>query len=143
MSYAINKSVLELHVPDFVTIKEFYSGLGFKIVWEREPEDYKGYLVLELDGNTLCFWAGNEKVYEQEYFRRFSKVTPRGYGVEIVIMVDDVDAFYRKHIDKLNVVEELQKRPWGLIDFRAVDPAGYYLRFTSEHDIHDPSNAIV
>jgi uncharacterized glyoxalase superfamily protein PhnB len=27
--------------------------------------------------------------------------------------------------------EDLQGRPWGLTDFRILDPAGYYLRITS------------
>ena len=26
--------------------------------------------------------------------------------------------------------EDLQERPWGLTDFRILDPAGYYLRIT-------------
>jgi hypothetical protein len=28
------------------------------------------------------------------------------------------------------LTEELQDRPWGLKDFRILDPAGYYLRIT-------------
>jgi uncharacterized glyoxalase superfamily protein PhnB len=27
--------------------------------------------------------------------------------------------------------QDLQDRPWGLTDFRVIDPAGYYLRVTS------------
>jgi lactoylglutathione lyase len=27
--------------------------------------------------------------------------------------------------------EDLRDRPWGLTDFRLLDPAGYYLRVTS------------
>jgi lactoylglutathione lyase len=26
--------------------------------------------------------------------------------------------------------QDLQDRPWGLTDFRIIDPAGYYLRVT-------------
>ena len=95
-----------------------------------------------MNGNILCFWGGNENIYEQDYFKGFPKDTPRGYGVEIVIEVKDIKKFYEDFRDKANVVESLEKRPWGLYDFRAVDPAGYYLRFTSEHDILDPSNAV-
>jgi lactoylglutathione lyase len=29
------------------------------------------------------------------------------------------------------VEEDVQARPWGLTDFRILDPAGYYLRITS------------
>ena len=137
-----NKLQLELHVEDFEAIEQYYSALGFAKIWTRKPDGFKGYLVLEMNGNTLCFWAGNDHVYEQEYFKRFPKNTPRGYGVEIVIMVADIEAYYRVHSDHANVVEPLQRQPWGLKDFRAVDPAGFYLRFTSEHDIHSPSNAV-
>lgn len=39
-----------------------------------------------------------------------------------------------------NVLFILQ--PWGLQDFRAVDPFGYYLRFNENHDILDRGNAV-
>ena len=110
--------------------------------WERKPEGFKGYLVMSLDGNTLCFWAGNQEVFNQPHFKQFPKDTPRGYGVEIVIMVNSIDVFYEKVKDKANVVEPLIRQPWGLQDFRTVDPAGYYIRFTSEHNILNESNAV-
>lgn len=142
MSKSANRIQLELHVDDFESIKRYYVALGFEISWERLPEGFKGYLVLDMDGNTLCFWAGNEHVYDQPHFKQFPKDTPRGYGVEIVIVVDDIKAYYEGVREKANVVEPLIEQPWGLWDFRACDPAGYYLRFTSDHDILDPSNAV-
>ena len=142
MNSSVNKLQLELHVEDFAPIKKFYGDLGFKVRWERPPEDFKGYLVIELEGNTLCFWAGNQHVFEQPHFKQFPKDTPRGYGVEIVIMLSDVKSYYEKYMSVANVVEPLVQQPWGLLDFRAVDPAGYYLRFTSEHNILDSSNAV-
>jgi len=55
-----------------------------------------------------------------------------GRGVEIVLEVDDVAAMYA-HVLSQNwpISTELQQRPWGLTDFRVVDPSGYYLRITS------------
>lgn len=137
-----NKLQLELHVEDFLQIEQYYTALGFRKVWSRNPDGFKGYMVLELNGNTLCFWAGNKQVYDQNYFKQFAKDTPRGYGVEIVIMLPDVEQYYENHKEHANVVEPILLQPWGLKDFRAVDPAGFYLRFTAEHDIHDPSNAV-
>ena len=29
------------------------------------------------------------------------------------------------------IAEPLQDRPWGLTDFRIIDPAGHYLRITN------------
>lgn len=53
-------------------------------------------------------------------------------GVELVLEVDDV----RRERDRVvgagwPIDEELQERPWGLKDFRILDPAGYYLRITN------------
>jgi catechol 2,3-dioxygenase-like lactoylglutathione lyase family enzyme len=52
-------------------------------------------------------------------------------GVELVLEVDDVVA------ERTRVVaagwpleEDLTDRPWGLRDFRVLDPDGYYLRLT-------------
>ena len=55
-----NDTVIELHVPDFEKVKEFYGKLGFRVVWERKPEARKGYLVMKRGNGILCFWPGNE-----------------------------------------------------------------------------------
>jgi hypothetical protein len=127
--------------PIFEQVKTYYDKIGFKVVWERKPEGAKGYLVIERDGTSLCFWGGNDAIFDQPYFKRFSKDTPRGYGVP-VIMVDDSADFYEQVKDKANVVEPLVKQLWGLQDFRATDPFGYYSCFTSKHNILDESNAV-
>lgn len=53
-------------------------------------------------------------------------------GVELVLEVDDVD-LERARVDAAGwpVVDDLQPRPWGLRDFRVLDPDGYYWRITS------------
>jgi uncharacterized glyoxalase superfamily protein PhnB len=139
---ADNNLQLELHVPDFKPVIDYYSKLGFKVVWKRKPEADKGYLVIQRDNTILCFWSGTDAVYSQTYFKRFPKDTVRGYGVEIVIMVDDIDAYYEQVKDNANVIEPLVLRPWGSKDFRTADPFGYYLRFTTKHNILDNSNAV-
>jgi lactoylglutathione lyase len=52
-------------------------------------------------------------------------------GAELVLEVDDVVA-ERDRVTAAGwpLVEDLQDRPWGLKDFRILDPAGYYLRIT-------------
>lgn len=137
-----NKLHIELHVPDFAPAIDFYTKLGFKKVWERKPEGEKGYLVMEKDNQILCFWPGNSSVYNQPYFKRFPTNTKRGYGVEIVITVEDIESYYAKVRTFAKVVEELVTQPWGLKDFRVEDPFGYYLRFTEPHDILNPENAV-
>jgi predicted enzyme related to lactoylglutathione lyase len=52
-------------------------------------------------------------------------------GVELVLEVDDVIAERDRVIAaRWPLTEDLQDRPWGLKDFRILDPAGYYLRIT-------------
>jgi lactoylglutathione lyase len=52
-------------------------------------------------------------------------------GAELVLEVDDVAAERGRVVAAgWPLHEELQDRPWGLKDFRILDPAGYYLRIT-------------
>lgn len=52
-------------------------------------------------------------------------------GVELVLEVDDVDA-EREQVAAAGwpVTQEVTSRPWGLRDFRLLDPDGYYWRIT-------------
>ena len=52
-------------------------------------------------------------------------------GVELVLEVDDVDAD-RARVAAAGwpVAEDIMDRPWGLRDFRVLDPSGYYWRIT-------------
>lgn len=142
MKPANNTILLELHIPNFEKAKEFYGKLGFEVVWERKPEEKKGYLVIKRGDSILCFWPGNEFVKEQEYFGQFPPDTKRGFGVEMVIMVENIDEFYSNAKQFAKVVEELQVKPWGLKDFRIEDPFGFYIRFTEPHNILDDDNAV-
>ncbi len=137
-----NSALIELHVPEFQKAKKFYKQLGFKVVWEREPEGEKGYLVMKKENNILCFWPGNVNVWKQPYFKNFSKNTKRGYAVEIVIMTKDVKKLYAKCKKFAKIVEELKVKPWGLKDFSVEDPFGFYLRITEPHDVLDRKYAV-
>lgn len=122
------RPTLELHVPDFAPVKDFYGRLGFAIVREESGED--GYLVLRSGRNVIAFWPGSPTVASHPYFARHAPDTPRGYGVEIVIEVDDVDALYETARSFAEIVARLERRSWGARDFRVVDPFGFYLRIT-------------
>jgi len=53
-------------------------------------------------------------------------------GVELVLEVDDVGGERDRVVAAgWPLEQDLQDRPWGLTDFRIIDPAGYYLRVTS------------
>lgn len=131
-------SFVELHVDDFDPIKHFYSLFGFSIVREDPPSGKDGYLVMEMEGNCICFWPGTSDVNTHSYFSRFDPHTPRGIGVEIVFQVSDIDALFERVNDKVDILEDLQLRPWGQRDFRVADPNGIYLRFSQNHDVRVP-----
>ena len=55
---------------------------------------------------------------------------PRGVGLNIRIMVDDVDALYQLASDGgATVIQEIEDREYGLRDFIIADPDGFLLRF--------------
>lgn len=54
-----------------------------------------------------------------------------GLGIEIVLSVADVEIAYRMAEKSGWPLSDLATQPWGLRDFRLIDPDGYYLRVTS------------
>ena len=52
-------------------------------------------------------------------------------GVEIVLEVADVEA-ERERVRRAEwpIEEDITRQPWGLRDFRLLDPSGYYVRLT-------------
>lgn len=131
---APNAGLVELHVPDFERVKEFYGALGFRVEREERPSGGDGYLVLALDGNLLAFWPGSSLVEGHPYFGGAEAGRP-GHRVEIVLMVEDVEAIHERAGLLGAVVAPLVRRPWGARDFRAADPFGFYLRFSEPHDV--------
>ena len=125
---------IELHVPAFAPVKAFYGGLGFTVAREEIGGDGAGYLVLRRGPNVLRFWPGSAAIDRHEHFGSAPASTPRGHGVEVVIVVEDLDAVYAAARGFARIVSPLREQPWGLRDFRALDPFGYYLRITEPHD---------
>lgn len=117
---------LELFVRDLGTSLEFYrDALGF------QPTRIEGdYVALRLGGVELGLglFAGLPQGHP------FSEGTARqrGVGVEIVLEVESVGAaFDLVTASGYPIATPLRERPWGLSDFRVVDPDGYYVRVTS------------
>jgi predicted enzyme related to lactoylglutathione lyase len=118
---------LELFVTDLRASVDFYTRvLGFAI--ERESDDYMAVR----NGHVLLGLGPAAGLSPAHYFRPEVTHARKGVGVEIVLEVDDVQAALQRVIDQgARVHTPLKQRPWGLTDFRIVDPDGYFLRITS------------
>jgi lactoylglutathione lyase len=120
---------MELFVDDLDASVAFYGdALGFRV--ERRDEGYvsmrRGTVVLGLGPVAKLPERG-----AGPGFTRQRLAAGKGAGVEIVLELDDVEQVRALHERCRELaVEALQLRPWGLHDFRIVDPDGYYLRIT-------------
>jgi predicted enzyme related to lactoylglutathione lyase len=114
---------VEIFPDDLDATVDFYSGvLRFTVTADRrsDPSAY-----VSLKRGSVRVGAARRAVPDA----RAARLPPA--GVELVLEVDDV-ASERDQVVAAGwpISEDLQDRPWGLKDFRILDPAGYYLRIT-------------
>jgi len=116
---------LELFVQSVPDSMDFYTRvLGFETV-SYHPDDYsvfrKGTIQISLQSQS---YLPDDHPLKPHHH-------PVGSGIEIVLEVDDVDAAYaRVQDEKWQIATTLAQRPWGLRDFRIIDPDGFYIRIT-------------
>lgn len=135
---ALTDLLVELHVPSFEPVEQFYGTLGFTPV-RRETR----YLVMRRERTILNFYGGDAAVGEHSYFGSYPHDTKRGYGVEIVIFVSDLDAVFDVAHQVAKVLAPPARRPWGCRDFRIEDPFGFYLRISEPYDATgEPARAL-
>lgn len=121
---------LELFTADIENTVRFYQHvLGFEVL----PANNANYQPIR-NGAVVLGIGLLESLSEGHYFSPTQPETRFGYGVEIVLEVKDIQLAY-ENAQKAGAVFEapLGVRPWGLTDFRLVDPNGYYIRVTSKH----------
>jgi lactoylglutathione lyase len=113
----------EIFPDDLDAVADFYQRvLGFRLIADRRhaPAAY-----LSLQRGTVRVGAARREIPDARTARR-----PPA-GVELVLEVDDVVGERDRVLAAgWPLEEDLQERPWGLTDFRILDPAGYYLRIT-------------
>ncbi len=135
-----NNLVLELHVPSFHPVREFYRIFGFEELFYDPTSgggSDLGYLVLlrkdPIGDTMLNFYGDKEKVSQHAHFVDFPAETPRGYGVEITVPVSNVEGLWKDVSAQLSekmISQPLTMKRWGKKDFRVIDPFGFYVRFT-------------
>jgi lactoylglutathione lyase len=114
----------EIFPADLDATADFYTRvLGFALV--RDERDHEvAYLSLERDDVRIGALARPEIADSGQ--RR----PPT--GAEIVLEVDDLETSRdRVRSEQCPIEEDITARPWGLDDFRLLDPSGYYLRITT------------
>jgi lactoylglutathione lyase len=118
----------ELFVCDQERSVRFYEqALSFKVdSSDKSPSD--AYIQI-INGNVRIGLGSVESLADSHYFRPAIYDHP-GVGVEIVLEVEDILEYERQARSADAVFEPLQQRPWGRLDFRVVDPDGYYIRVT-------------
>ena len=113
----------EIFPDDLDATVDFYMRvLGFRLTADRrgQRDEY-----VSLQRGSVRVGAARRAVPNI----RAARLPPA--GVELVLEVDDVVA-ERDRVTAVGwpLAEDLQDRPWGMKDFRILDPAGYYLRIT-------------
>jgi len=115
---------LEFFPADLDRFVEFYTAiLGFELLADRrnQPEPY-----VYVGRGAIRIGA----VPASQPVDPRTRLPPS--GTEVVIEVADLVAERDRIIAAGHpLAEDLTDRPWGLTDFRVLDPDGYYLRFTT------------
>lgn len=122
---------MELHVEFFVAdlerSRDFYTRvLGFTITRQKDDgftELRRGSAVLALNSDTILNRDHPARPAPNE---RIAK------GIEIVLVAEDLDAAYAGVLASgWPLSTPMTDQPWGMTDFRIVDPDGCYIRVTA------------
>ena len=118
-------SYVEICVSDFEqSIQWFEKVLGFRVS-ARDADEYAELT----NGEASIQLAGDDAQYWESERSRLLPSGQRGSGVEIVLVVDDVEAVYRlAQQAKADIVRPLAEYPWHMRQFWVRHPDGYLIR---------------
>ncbi|MGG1594030.1 VOC family protein [Terribacillus saccharophilus] len=88
--------------------------------------------VFKDEGGGALLLTDEAVLSKNHYFNAMAE-SSKGKGVELILPVNDVEMVFNKiHRIYPDCIEsEITAQPWGKIDFRVVDPDGYYVRVTT------------
>ncbi|WP_349523954.1 VOC family protein [Muricauda sp. NFXS6] len=121
---------MELFASNMEKSVNFYTEvLGFTMEGKKINKSYQPVK----KGNVVIGIGPISKLSKDHHFDPNLNVINKGYGVEIVLEVDDIKEIYEQvKSSGYPIHGPLTMQNWGLEDFRLVDPDGYYLRITSK-----------
>lgn len=101
------------------SLQYYQEALGFKVWFNEAPEvagvtNGAGRIILDL---RPAAWDQSK---------------PVGVGAVIFCFMDEVQAYYETVARAANVIEPLERKPWGHLQFTVADPDGYHLTFAQE-----------
>ena len=122
---------VELFVQDVRRSVAFYRDvLGFEVLGKAPG----GYVSIGRQGAVLGLSAASQLPADHPV--RPEPGRRAGLGVELVVVVDDVAASHAVAVASGSPgVTALVEQPWGLTDFRVLDPDGFYVRITGRSPV--------
>lgn len=125
-----NSLIPELSVSNIENSIEFYTSIGFKIIYERKKDKF---CFLELENNQIMIEQinNNWNTGILEY--------PFGRGINISMSIKNIDQYYNKIKEKnIKIFQEIQINKYQVDEkiyedkeFLIQDPDGYLLRFNN------------
>ena len=125
-----NSLIPELSVSNIANSIEFYTSIGFQIVYERKKDKF---CFLELENNQIMIEQinNNWNTGILEY--------PFGRGINISMSIKNIDQYYNNIKEKnIKIFQEIQINKYQVDEkiyedkeFLIQDPDGYLLRFNN------------
>jgi uncharacterized glyoxalase superfamily protein PhnB len=117
----------ELFVPDVDEAVRFYTKvLGFALQRAERTGDRSTFAIVRLGGAMIMF------MHEAFYTGPKTELGSRGAGLDIRVMVPDVDSVYETaKAAGMPLMHDIADRDYGLRDFIVRDPNGFRLRFAT------------
>ncbi len=121
---------VELFVADLAQSRDFYTNvLGFSVV-RQKPDGFT-----ELSRGTAILALNDHNILNPGHPARPAAGERIGKGVEVVLVVDGLREVYEHVLDSgWPISTPITHQPWGMTDFRIVDPDGIYIRITTPRD---------
>jgi uncharacterized glyoxalase superfamily protein PhnB len=116
-----------IRVSDVAAAMDFYGGLGFEPTGSVPgPDGSPVFAILAQGGSLLMVDAVEGMPFPDSDRERQVRAGPRGLGVVIGLVVDDVDAAHAYFVERgCAITCEPMDEAWGDRVFMGVDPFGY------------------